>query len=270
MRTLKIFSCTTIFFILLSMASWAASAEISLIFPPEWLDRGLKAKNIASELSIRTGLTIQPVLAESYPEIIEAFSKKEPVLGYFGSFVHAILYSRNLCVPVAQGGDGHEFYNGIMIVPRDEAYDPFTIIERAGTKVAFCYGTSSGEGAAKAASKRKAALGYDSHQAVVDAVRDGTAKAAFVKNWWWEENKARYEDLKSINHPIISSYKHPDNILCVSRFFPSEYLLKFRKEIVNCHAVFGVKFFYEVRAGIIEQTFELLSLAGIDPVAYKW
>jgi ABC-type phosphate/phosphonate transport system substrate-binding protein len=137
---------------------------------------------ITETLSSASGLSIQPRIADTYPEIIDAFAKGQPILTYAGSFVQAILYHQNLCAPLLQGIDGKEFYPGVLIAPKSAGSDPVKIVKDGGDAVAFAKGASSGESAAMAATEGKAAVAAKSHAAAVNAVKAG--KRAQVFRWW--------------------------------------------------------------------------------------
>lgn len=259
-----------IFLVILFFASRASASEIIIIYPPEWSADAARTKAIAEALSQGTGITIRPLIADTYTQLVEAFSQKKPVLGYLGSFAQAVLFSRGLYVPILQGVDGEEFYTSVMIVPESAAGDPFQIIRKAGSEVAYCVGTSSGESGAKAATQGKAALAFSTHEASVNAVITGEAQAAFVKDKWWESKKDEYKGLKCVHYPVISSYRHPARILCANKFVSDQDRSMIKKAALNSEAAFGVKSFNEVQSSIIEQTLALMRKAGINPSTYSW
>ena len=66
------------------------------------------------------------------------------------------------------------------------------ILAKFPEKIAFAKGASSGESSAKAATSGKASIPVANHGAASNAVKAGKAKAAVVKNWWWESNKKKF------------------------------------------------------------------------------
>jgi ABC-type phosphate/phosphonate transport system substrate-binding protein len=248
----------------------AAAADITLYFPPNWKDDAPKAKGIAEAMSRVSGLTIQPRIANSYPEIIEAFAKGQPVLTYAGSFVQAVLHGQGLSSPLLQGVDGRESYTGVFIAPKSSGSDPVKIVKEAGEEIAFSKAASSGESAAMAATGGKAAIPTNSHAAAVNAVKVNKAKGAFVKDWWWEDNKAKYEDMAKFDYPEVSSYKNPDNILSASKSIPTMDMNQIKNAALKNAAAFGVKEFREVSASQLEPSLALMNKGKINPATYKW
>ena len=114
--------------------------NITIYYPPGWKKKTAKAKMIAGVLSQKTGLSIKPRIAKSYPEILKAFSSNRPVLVYVGSFVQTILQARNLSVPIVQGINGKEFYTSVLIAPRTSGRDPVQIVASAKNKITFTRG----------------------------------------------------------------------------------------------------------------------------------
>ncbi|HMK64176.1 MAG TPA: PhnD/SsuA/transferrin family substrate-binding protein, partial [Thermodesulfobacteriota bacterium] len=220
-----------------------SAAGLLLYYPPEWSNQAPKAKAIAEALSKESGLEIQPRIAQSYPEMITAFSKKEPVLVYVGSFAQTLLYARGLSTPMLQAVDGKEFYTSIMIAPGAAGSDPVAIAKAAGEAVSYSKGASSGESGAKAATEGRAGIATNNHQAAVNAVKAGKAKCAFVKNWWWEDNKGKFEGMKSFEYPGVSDHKNPDNILSANKSVSDKDVAKIKESVLKMAGVFSVKSF---------------------------
>jgi len=218
--------------------SISSHAEITIFcwFPPHWKISGQKAKAITDILGEKSGISIKPRIARNYQEILRAFKSEEYSLTYVGSFVQAIIISRDIGIPLVQNINGKQLYSGIMIYPKDE--DPQNILEQYPEQIAYTVGASSGESSAKAASRGRACKGVASHTAAAGAVKVGKAKAAFVKNWWWEANKSSFPMLSVYNVPGISLNKNPDNILTVSKSVPSEIMEKIRKNSLRLYYIY--------------------------------
>jgi ABC-type phosphate/phosphonate transport system substrate-binding protein len=248
----------------------AFTAEITFYFAPNWKENAPKAKMIAEALSNASGLSIQPRIAVTYPDVIDAFSKGQPLVTYAGSFVQAILYQQNFSAPLLQGVDGKELYSGVLIAPKSAGSDPVKIVKEAGEEIAFAKGASSGESAAMAATGGKAEVAAKSHAAAVNAIKAGKAKCAFVKDWWWEENKDKYEDMAKFDYPGVSNLKNPDNVLSASKSVPAEQAAKIRGAALGNAALFGVKEFTEMNPALLEPSLALMKKGNIDPKNYKW
>src|SRR5208337_5170676 len=111
------------------------AADVALYYPPEWATKATEARAIAQVLSQSSELAIHPVVAQTYPEIIAAFTKNQPTLVYVGSFLQALLYARELSTPMLQGIDGKEFYTSVLVAPSSVGTNPVAIVKGAGTAV---------------------------------------------------------------------------------------------------------------------------------------
>ena len=198
---------TIAIFVLTPLAAFAADSTILCWFPPSWKIKGSNARAITEALSSTSGLDIKPRIAKSYPEILEAFSSEGNSLVYVGSFVQAIINARNLGTALVQSKNGKELYSGIMVYP--EGGDPEAILKNSPDQIAFTLGASSGESSAKAATGGKASIGVANHGAASNAVIAGKAKAAVVKNWWWEANKAKFPVSPCMRFPVFQNRRIP-------------------------------------------------------------
>ncbi len=252
----------------LPAVTWAS--EITFYFTPTWKENAPKAKMIAESLSRSSGLEIRPRIADTYPEIIDAFAKGQPVLTYAGSFVQATLYQQGISSTLLQGVDGKEMYRGVLIIPRTAGSDPVKVVKEASDAISFAKGASSGESAAMAATEGKAAVPAKNHAAAVNAVKVGKAKGAFVKDWWWEENKEKYEDMARFDYPGVSGYLNPDHIISASKAVTPEQAGKIKSAVLGNVALFGVREFKDMNPSLLEPSLALMKKGNIDPKQYKW
>ncbi len=248
----------------------AAAADIALYYPPEWATKGPQVKAIAEAISESSGLTIKPVVARSYPEIITAFSRNQPTLVYVGSFLQAILHARRLSVPIIQAIDGKELYASVLIAPSTAGTDPVAIVKAAGPAIAYAKGTSSGESGAKAASGGQAAMPASNHYTAVFAVTAGNAKCAFVKDWWWKANQGTFKGVAMYEYPGVSDKKNPDNVLSANRSVSPQDLAKIKAAAMKNAKAFQVKTFREFDPALLEPTLALMKKGNIDPATYTW
>jgi ABC-type phosphate/phosphonate transport system substrate-binding protein len=244
------------------------AGEITLWFPPAWKDNAAQAKAISDALSQGSGESISPRIAKDYPEILNAFIAKQPALVYVGSFVQAMLKARDLGIPVAQCVDGKELYGGIMVFPKGQ--DPSAILKESPAEIAFAVATSSGESAAKAATEGKAAFKTPSHKAAAGAVKAGKAKAAFVKTWWWEDNKGEFAEFDAFSVPGISDAKNPDNVLSTSTAIPPEVQRKIQEAAPGAKDAFKAPKIVPFDAANLDFSIALMKKGGIDPLNYAW
>ena len=255
-------------FILLPLI--ALADEIVLYYPPEWRAKAPQARAISQALSESSGLQLRPVVATSYPEILQAFSGNKPVLVYVGSFLQAILHARGMSIPIAQGVDGKEFYASVLIAPAAAGTNPAQIVKAAGKAVAYAKGASSGESGAKAATEGAAAIATKDHYASVFSIMVGDAKCAFVKDWWWKINKDRFKDMVQLDYPGVSDQKNPDNILSANKAMSAADIKKIKAAVMKNAEAFQVKSFRDFDPALLEPTLTLMKKGKINPKQYTW
>jgi len=255
--------------LLLGLTSLAVSAEaINLWFPPDWKAKTGDAQRIAEALTKGSGLPVQPRIAKNYGEILDAFAKNQPAAVYVGSFVQAILRARQLGTPLVQVLNGKEQYAGVMVFAKGG--DPVAILNNNPADIAFAVGASSGESAAKAATEGKATLAVPSHQAACGAVKAGKAKAAFVKNWWWEANQDKFPELAVYVVPGVSESKNPDNILTVSKAVPPADAAKLQDAALASKSAFGATDMKPFDGSALDFSIGLMIKGKLDPLTYQW
>ena len=248
------------------MASYAAMAgDMVCWFAPK--TEGAKAKAMAEALS-KSGNNITPRVATSYGEIVEAMAKPEPQLVFVGSFTQAMLAARATGTPIVQGVDGKELYSGILIYP--EGQSPTDILTSSPADISFAIGASSGESSAKAATGGKASIGVTNHEAAVNAVKAGKAKAAVVKNWWWENNKAKFPGMAAYEIPGVSEQKNPDNVLTANKAVDAKAIADLTKVAKENSAAFGAKEMRDFSPDSLTFTLSLMQKGGIDPKTYTF
>ncbi len=253
---------------LFAFSSVAIAADITCWFPAGWKTKGKMARDITNALSSKSGITIKPRIARNYPEILTAFDSKKPTLVYVGSFVQAIIAARNLGTPLVQNINGKELYSGIMVYPKGQ--DPKAILKDYPEEIAFAIGASSGESSAKAATQGKANFGVSNHGAAAGAVRAKKAKAAVVKNWWWEAHKDKFPMLEAYRIPGVTIEKNPDNILTANKEVPFVTQVKITKAAIAGKDAFGTKEMVPFDITRIEFPLELMEKGKIDPLTYSW
>ncbi len=246
------------------------TADIMLYYPPGWKHGDARAAAFATALSRRSGLKIEPRITESYARILSEFSSAEPGMVYAGSFVQTLLYARGLSVPLGYVDNGRQYYTSIMIAPADSGSDPLAILGDAGSRVAYCVGSSSGESGARAATSGAACLRTKNHTESADDVRSGLAGAAFVKNWWWEDNKERYPGFKCFEVPGVTDFRHVDNVLSANKSIGLAAMGKIKAAAAESVKVLGGTRFGEFCPTSMQPSLKLMLKAGIDPMGYSW
>ena len=261
-----ILATITILFATLSSA-WAVT-EIYLYFPPQWQDKIEEAEKIADGLSQEVGVKIMPRIATCYPEILTALTQKKPVLAYVGSMVQTIVWSRKLGAPLLQALDQKQYYGGILIFPK--GMSPLAILNGYPDEIAYTVGATSGEVCAKAATGGKASIAVSDHRAAAETIKSGKAKAAFVKNTWWEENSNNYPGLDSYSVPGVSELDNADNVLLVSNFVSPEIKSSIMAATIKLPHIFNADLVVPFDSFSLWFTLKLMHKAGIDPLTYTW
>ena len=246
-----------------------AADTLTCWFPPGWKKKAAQAQTIAKALSAESGIKVRPRIAKSYPEILTAFSSNKPNLVYVGSFVQAIINARNLGTPLVQNVNGKEFYSGVLVYPKGG--DPAAILKKDAAQIAFAVGASSGESSAKAATSGAASVGTANHGASCAAVKAGRAKAAVVKNWWWESNSSKYPELAMYEMPGVSIKKNPDNVLTASKAVPGSVQNKIQAAAIDSSSAFGKGAkMMPFSASKLAFSLELMQKGKINPKSYTW
>ena len=249
--------------------AWATEPDIHLWLTPAWKAHPEEATALANALSEKVGLQIIPRIANSYPEILRALTEKEPELAYVGSMVQAVLFARKLAVPLFQAMDGKQLYGGVMIYTKGES--PQSILKNNPDGVAYTLGTAAGEVCAKAATGGLASKGgMVDFKAAADSVNLGMAKAAFVKDSWWDDNKMDYPKLDSYRVPEISEAKNPDNVMVASKFVSPEIKSMIMGAAIASPELFKAELIVPFDSSSLDFTLELMEKAGIDPQTYSW
>jgi ABC-type phosphate/phosphonate transport system substrate-binding protein len=235
-------------------------------FPPG--SDASKSKAITDAISKGAGVTVNARVAANYPELLRALGEDKPQLAYVGSFASVIIKVKNLGTSLVQKVDGRELYSGIMVHPKGK--DPLEILKNSPTQIAFAVGATSGESSAKAATAGKAAITVKDHMAAANAVKAGKAKAAFVKNFWWADNKDKFPELVMFAVPGVSEPKNPDNILWASKAVPIAEMSKLAAAAKAAKETFGAQDMKSFDARSLSFTQALMKQGSIDPKAYTW
>ena len=245
-----------------------AADSLTCWFSPGWTSKAAKAQAISAALSEESGISVRPRIAKSYPEVLTAFSTNEPQLVYVGSFVQAIINARGLGTALVQNINGKDLYSGVLVYPKGG--DPAAILKNSPAEIAFARGASSGESSAKAATAGQAAIGVANHGASCGAVKAGKAKAAVVKNWWWDANKGKFPELDMYLIPDVSINKNPDNVLTASKAVSAEIQAKITAAAIARKDVFGAPEMVPFDQARLAYPLELMQKGKIDPLTYSW
>jgi len=251
-----------------TMLGSALAAEMNCWFPPDWSKKPEQAQAITTALSDKSGATVKPRIAKSYPEILTAFASADQNLVYVGSFVQAIIKAKGLGTALVQNIDGKELYSGVLVYPKGG--NPEAILKESPADISFAKAASSGETAAKAATGGKASISVANHDAACAAVTAGKAKAGVVKNWWWEKNKEKYATLDMYKIPGVSIEKNPDNVLTASKAVPADLQAKIAEAAIASKEAFGAPEMKAFDQSRLDFPLEMMTKGGIDPKSYEF
>ncbi|OGR04962.1 MAG: hypothetical protein A2511_15850 [Deltaproteobacteria bacterium RIFOXYD12_FULL_50_9] len=264
----RLIACLVMVMLFIGFGKVAAAADIICWFAPEWKENSAAAKKITDTLSEKSGLVIKLQIADKYPQILDAFSAGDPCLVYAGSFVQSIIHGRGNGVPLVQAINGKEYYGALMLHPKGKS--PKEILKNTPAAIAFAVGTSSGESAAKAVTGGKAAVKEADHAAAANAVKAGTAKAAFVKDHWWNSNKEKFPELEAYQVPGVSESRNPDNVLTASKTIQASVQARITEAALASPQAFGASKMSQFNKNSLVFSVELMKKAGIDPFKYTW
>jgi hypothetical protein len=96
------------------------------------------------------------------------------------------------------------------------------------------------------------------------------AKAAVVKNWWWEANKDRYAGLTAYEIPKFSYLGNPDNVLTASNAVPKASQEKIIVAAMKNSKVFNAQSVSLFDANTLKFSLWLMKQGKIDPMTYNW
>jgi ABC-type phosphate/phosphonate transport system substrate-binding protein len=263
-KPLSMFACAFII-ICAVMLTQTMAQETTCWFVPGF-DPG-KAIVITAALS-QSGNRVKLKIAATYPELFAALTDKQEALVYAGSFAAVLLKARGLAVPLVQKIDGKEFYSGVLVYPKGE--NPGALLLDFPKEISYAVGASSGESCAKAATGGMAMIGVREHAVALAAVKVGKAKAAMVKNLWWESNKKNYPDYEMYEVPDISLPRNPDNILMASSSMPESNRSTFTKVAIASAKAFNANEMKPLDAKDLDFSLALMQKGGIDPTTYSW
>jgi ABC-type phosphate/phosphonate transport system substrate-binding protein len=265
---MKKFICLiTAFFLMLGLVATAA-ADMTIWFSPGWKSKAQKAQGIAKALTDKSGITIKPRIAKSYPQVLKSFDSPDQSLVYVGSFVQAIISAKGIGTALVQNINGKDLYCGVLVYKKGG--DPAAILKDFPEQIAYAKGASSGESSAKAATGGKANIGTPNHGATCGAVKAGKAKAGVVKNWWWEANKGKFPGLDMYMMPGISIVKNPDNVLTASKSVPADVQKKIAAAAIAVKDTFGAPEMVPFDQSRLEFPLSLMKKGKIDPQKYAF
>ena len=267
MKKLITLSVTITILFTLAVYSYATEA-VTCWFAPSWIQKSTQAKEITDSLSIHSGLTVNPRIAKTYPQILEAFSSDEQNIVYVGSFVQAIIQARGLGTGLVQSVNGKELYSGVFVYPKDQ--NPEDLLKTHPEEIAYAKGASSGESSAMAATEGIANLPTGNHRITCDAIKAGRAKGGFVKNWWWEANKQKYPELAMYEVSGVSVAKNPDNVLAASKTVSPENSKKITAAALASKDAFGANEMKPFNIDSLQFSIALMQKGNIDPATYDW
>lgn len=227
---------------------------------------------------------VQVRVAKDYPEAAKLFQNSEVDGMFSGSFVAGIFIKKEVAKPIARPvlASGATTYKAVIIAR--EGAKPFVGIEDfRGKKVAYTLLASSGEafvrGLLPAGVRPESVytpVPAASHQIAINAVKNGAADYAVVKNMVWKP--AEYAGLAVVGE---DKGENPNNTLIMSNAAAAKHgeavkrlLLKLEADTgaqaAEVKRIFGIKGFIPTAVADFSHTFEIFEKAGIDPKTFDF
>jgi ABC-type phosphate/phosphonate transport system substrate-binding protein len=277
-RMLKpVFACLPALLLLLGTAVPAAAQEFRLAVMQAQKGAAAKYKPLEAYLA-KKGIRTQIVAPESYTAAAQMFADGKVDGMFSGSGVAGILLLKKVAFPVVRpvGKNGTSTYWAVVVAPKGAPRFEGGTAYFKGKRVALCALASSGEfylrsipGAAQAAQVRI----VESHGAALDAVKNGQADIAIVKNLVWNDVRARYGELEQVGNDFG---QNPNDALMVSSRSDRQYVKKLidalvdlksdsSPEAVAAREGLGIMGYIMTNPGDFSHTLELLAKAGVGP-----
>lgn len=225
------------------------------------------------------GIDIKFVEAPNYPAAARMFANGEVDGMFSGSGVAASLLIKDVAYPLVRpiNQAGHSTYWAAIVAPKGAAKFTRAGSYFKGKKVIYCSLASSGEfyfralpGAVKAASNISLAK---SHGDAIQAVSEGKADIAIVKNWVWDDLRGSYPGLEQVGN---DPEQNPDETLIISKRAERKAVEQVAKVLLGLKADNGpeakaVRNQLKISGYIIttaidfKHTLEMLKAAGVGP-----
>ena len=224
------------------------------------------------------GVSIKLVPTESYSSAAHLFAEGKADGMFSGSGVAATMIMKDVAFPVVRPvrTDGISTYWAVVVAP--EGGQPFTPEASyfKGKRVVYCALASSGQfffrsipGALEAAAKTEIA---PSHGAAIQAVADGDADVAIVKNLVWNDLKNKYGQLESVGS---DPGQNPNNTLILAKQTAPAFTKKLTgallmlendlgPEAQAARDGMGIKGYIVTSGADFSHTLGLLEKAGVD------
>ncbi len=270
--TTKVFAADTLHFVIMSAAD-----------PKK---EGPKYEALARYLKANTALIgdIQLRVGKSYFDATQLFQSGEVEGMFSGSFVGAVLIKKGIAKPVARplSPSGISTYKALVVTR--EGAKPFAgLADFKGKRVAFAGLASAGEIFVRALLPAGARLEQyltplvtPSHQATLNALQNGAADYAVVKNTLW--NPEQYKGFAVVG---VDSGENPDGTLLLTNAAFEKYGADLGRVLAGIEAdkseaaeavrkAFGAKSFIPTAAKDFEHTLGLLDKAHIDAKTFDF
>lgn len=181
-----------------------------------------KFKPVADYLAAK-GIHVSFIPAKDYTAAAYMFSTGEVDAMFSGSGIAGAFIIKELAVPLVRpvDKDGHSTYWAVVVAPKGSPKFNGSAASFNGKKVIFTSLASSGElyfrSLPDASQAKTTVIKAASHGDAIEALNNGQADFAIVKNRVWDDSRAKYPNLTMVGE---DKGENPDNTLIVSKQLP--------------------------------------------------
>jgi len=278
--------CLVLTLVAASVALAADTLHLVIMSAADPKKEGPKYEALAQYLKANTALIgdIQLRVGKSYFDATQLFQSGEVEGMFSGSFVGAVLIKKGIAKPVARplSTSGVSTYKALIVTK--EGAKPFAgLADFKGKRVAFAGLASAGEVFVRALlpagdrlEKHFTPLVTPSHQATLNALQNGAADYAVVKNTLW--NAEQYKGFAVVG---ADAGENPDGTLLLTNAAFEKYGAEIGRVLAGIEAdksekaeavrkAFGAKAFIPAAAKDFEHTLGLLDKAHIDAKTFDF
>jgi ABC-type phosphate/phosphonate transport system substrate-binding protein len=234
--TIRYFFIISVLFAVLFPGSIRAQ-EIRITITQDQKNAAQKYKPLLDYLA-KKGIILSYVEVKDYPSAAHLFAKGSVDAMFCGSGIAGAFMISELASPLVRPVtiDGYSTYWAVIIAPKGAPAFAGSAEYFKGKRVAFTSMASSGEfyfqSLPNSADMGATRLKADSHGDAIEAVAQGRADMAIVKNRVWDGVKQKYPGLAMVGE---DRGENPDGTLIVSKSMPLSLKAKLSGDLLAIH-----------------------------------
>lgn len=261
----------------LMLAGYAHAGQFRIAIMQDELGAGKKYRPLETYLKGK-GIEFSFIAAATYPDAAKMFASGQVDAMFSGSGIAGIFIIKDLASPLVRpvNKEGYSTYHAVVLAKKGSPKFTGNAEYFKGKKVVFTALASSGEIFFYSIPKIKSAgatvLKASSHGSAIEALSNGGAEVAIVKNHVWEKNKRNYPHLISVGE---DDEENPDGTLIVSRKADPAVVSKVSSALLELKedkspqaqaalSELGATEFIKTTQADFKHTLQLLKAAGVD------